>query len=146
MINDKKGITMISLVVTVIILVILTGVSIKVGMELTQEGKFQNVQVNLLSIKTECEKIANDKAIGEDVELYGVQITDQASEYYGWYKLSQGELNNMGLKDAKASDDYFVNYNLERTADVDIAYGKGVKYNDHTYYKLSDILNLGSEK
>lgn len=145
-IRDNKGITMVTLVITIIILAILAYTSVRIGISLTQEGKYQSVQTNLLLIKTECEKIANDKAIGEEVELYGQEITDSTSEYVGWYKLSQAELNEMGIKDAKAADGYFVNYNIENTKDVDVAYGKGVMHDDHIYYNLSDILKSGNEK
>ena len=145
-IRDNKGITMVTLVITIIILAILAYTSVRIGISLTQEGKYQSVQTNLLLIKTECEKIANDKAIGEEVELYGKEVTDNTNEYNGWYRLSQAELNDMGIKGAKAEDGYFVNYNIENTKDVDVAYGKGVMNDDHIYYYLSDILKSGNEK
>ena len=64
--------------------------------------------------------------------------------YKGWYRLSQGELNTIGLKDAKEKDGYYVNYGSD--GKVDVAFEKGVEYEGQTYYKLSSILNVTNQR
>ena len=109
-IKNNKGITMISLAITIMLLILLAGVTISIGIEIAQEAEFENIQTYLLLIQTKCEKLANDKVIGniDESGLYGTKQSD------GWYKLSQGDLNDIGVKGAKADDGYYVNYNSDK--------------------------------
>jgi len=139
-IRKENGITLISLIVTIIILVIITYVSISMSINLTGTANFQNVHTYLLLIETKAEFLANKDAIGELGEegYYGEK--QESGDYAGWYKLSQGDLNDMGIKDAKASDGYYVNYEGN-----DVAYAKGVENDGQVFYKLSQIKAYSNE-
>ena len=119
-IRKENGITLISLIVTIIILVIITYVSISMSINLTGTANFQNVHTYLLLIETKAEFLANKDAIGELGE--------------------EGDLNDMGIKDAQASDGYYVNYEGN-----DVAYAKGVENDGQVFYKLSQIKAYSNE-
>lgn len=135
-IKNNKGITLVALVITVIILAILAGVSVSLGINITSTAKFENVETNLLLIQSKCKIMAEQKYIGEisEEDLYGTEQTE--GEYIGWYLLSQADLNSMGLTDVKAEDNYYVDYDND-----DVAIGKGIYFEGYTFYKLSDILD-----
>lgn len=104
-IRKENGITLISLIVTVIVLVIITYVSVKMSMSLTSTANFQNIHTYLLLIETKAEFLANKDAIGEFGEGEGYYGEKQTSgDYAGWYRLSQSDLNDIGVEDAKAKD------------------------------------------
>ena len=132
-IKNNKGITMISLAITIMLLILLAGVTISIGIEIAQEAEFENIQTYLLLIQTKCEKLANDKVIGniDESGLYGTKQSD------GWYKLSQGDLNDIGVKGAKADDGYYVNYNSDK---VEVRYAKGIERDGKTLHTLSEML------
>ncbi len=135
--REDKGITMITLIITVVMLAILAYATVSIGINITGTAKFQNVQTYMLLIQSKCETLVNEKAIGEIDEsgYYGIA---QSGEKEGWYKLSQGDLNDMGVKGAKAKEGYYVNYETD-----DIMYERGVEYEGTIYHYLSEIKNLG---
>lgn len=141
-IKNNKGITLISLVITVILLSILAYTAISIGGDLSNEARFEDVQTTLMLIKSKCDILANEVAIGEigENELYGE--LENNGTYAGWYRLSQGELNNIGVTDAKEKDGYYVHYGED--GKVDVALEKGVAYEGETYYTLSSILKLSN--
>lgn len=133
-IKNNKGITLISLVITVIILAIIACVTVSIGVNIASQAKFDNIHTYLLLIQSKCDILSNDVVIGEinEDELYGVEQT--SGEYSGWYKLSQSELDDIGVKDAKEEDGYYVNYNTN-----DVAYEKGVEKDGNIFHKLTEI-------
>ena len=154
-IKSDKGITLIALTVTIVILIILAYVGINTGIDITGTAKFGDVKTYMLLIKSKCEITANEVAIGNsEVALYGTK--QEGGEYDGWYKLSQSDLNEFGVsqgefyykdngeindskvKGARAKDGYYVNYETN-----DVAYEKGIESEGDMYYKLSDIQRAG---
>ena len=133
-IKNNKGITLIAMILTVILLIIIAGVSVSVGTNIIETTKFKALETDLLLIQSKIKKAANEKAIGEitEEELYGTK--QESGEYEDWYLLSQTDLNKMGLKDLDAEDNYYVDYEND-----DVAFGIGFEYRETTYYKLSDI-------
>lgn len=103
-IKEDKGITLITLVITVIILVILAATGVSIGLNLTATAKYTNVQTYMLLIQQKCEYVENEIVIGEmeEDDRYGKLNTNP--DLPGWYELSQGDLNEMGVNGAKAKD------------------------------------------
>lgn len=132
--KNNKGITLIGLIITVIILVIISAVTISISTNIAGLAEFETIETNLLLIQSKTKVMADKKAIGEITEedLLGTKQT--SGTYEGWYLLSQANLDEMGLKEAKAEDEYYVNYEND-----DIAYGTGIEYKGVKYYKLSEI-------
>ena len=135
-IRNDNGITLVVLILTVLVLVIISSVAVNISYNLINEARFQNVKTDLLLIQSKCKIKAEQKDIGEikEEELYGSKQTD--GTYNGWYLLSQEDLNSMGIEDIDAADKYYVDYEND-----DVAYGRGTKNDDKTYYKLSEILD-----
>ena len=156
-IKSENGITFLTLVITVIILAILVTVGVKISIGISETAKFENVKTYMLLIKSKCEILINEKAIGELEESYYGTLQN-GGDYSGWYKLSQGDLNDIGVnsgtaaktdidgkvstsksgKGADADDGYYVLYN-EAEATIDVAYEKGVVKDDVVYHKLSEF-------
>lgn len=134
-IRNNKGITLISLVITIIMLSILAYAAVSASMRISATAKFQNIETYMMLIKSKCETLSNEVVIGEKTEsdLYG------EDEGGGWYRLSQSDLNQLGVEKAKESDGYYVKYALEEYSSVDVEYRKGIQNDGITYYKLSDI-------
>ncbi len=134
--KNNKGITLIALIVTVILLAILAGATIKMGLGITSTAKFENIETQLLLIQSKVKIMSQDLVIGEieESELKGTK--QDSGEYMGWYLLSQSDLNDIGVEKAKAEDGYYVNYDTD-----DVAYSKGISLEGNTFTKLSNILD-----
>ncbi len=61
--KDTKGITLIALVITIIILVIITGVSLNVGSELFSNANLKNLDTNMLLIQARVKVISEKNRI-----------------------------------------------------------------------------------
>ena len=132
--KNNKGITIIALTVAVIILAIIVAVTVTIGTSMVDTAKFENIETDLLLIQSKAKVLADKKAIGEieEDELYGEK--QNGGQYNGWYLLSQDDLDEMGLKKAKAEDNYYIDYE-----NSDVAYGVGYEFDGATYYKLSEM-------
>ncbi|MCI9365449.1 MAG: hypothetical protein HFJ54_02255 [Clostridia bacterium] len=143
-IRSNKGITILSLLVTVVVLVILAGTAIKASVSFSGRTKFKNLETELLLIQNKCKVLADKQAIGEveEKDLYGIKQTE--GPYAGWYLLTEANLYDMDLRDliknvekdtdGNTIDGYYVNYE-----DNNVAYGPGVAYEGKEYHKLSEI-------
>ena len=134
--KNEKGITLVALVITVIILIILALVSISVSKGIIETTKFESLKTDLLLIQSKIKVMADKNTIGEieEEDLYGVK--QESGEYNGWYLLTQANLESIGIKNASASDQYYVNYENQ-----DVAFGAGFEYENTIYYQLSEMNN-----
>lgn len=142
-IKSNKGITLIALMITVIILAVLAFSVVRIGVNLTGTAKFTNVETNMLIIKSKSETIANEVSIGEKEEsaLYGAE--ELAGDLKGLYRLRYDELKEMGIEttnkhsneyknekenarnkkesekadEEKGFSDYYIQYEIERKKD-----------------------------
>ena len=128
-IKNNKGITFITLIISIILLIILAGTSVYIGLDISETAKLENVKTNLISLQSKCKIIAEKNAI-EDEELYGTK--QESGDYIGWYLLSKADLIEMGFNNLDDKDNYYVDYEND-----DVAYGKGITYDNVTYHKLS---------
>lgn len=154
--KNNKGITMISLVIVVLLMLLLASVTAYESNHLISITRVQSVTTDLLLIQAQV-RIINEKVVFENDEehreelLKGTKVS--ANENYDtrmalinkeiltnednlddYYVLSQRDLNEMGLEALKASDGYVVNYQKE-----EVIFVKGVKNSEKKYlYKLQD--------
>ena len=150
--KESKGITIISIIITVTILVLLSGVTIYIAKNLVFNAKVENITTDLLLIQAKC-KIISEKTNfdSQSNNLKGTKLSDSSistnvqnlidngtipnTELQNYYLLSQDDLNDIGLNQLKAQDGYIVNYQTQ-----EIIYAQGVKKDDGTMqYKLSDM-------
>ncbi len=141
-IKSNKGVTLIALVITIVILAIIATVAVLSGVDMSESAKFENVETSLLLIQSKIKVLAEKYVIGEitAADLYGDVVTDGGT-YDGWYLLDQDDLYDLGVSDLDKDSGYYVQYvDINGDVSVDVAYGAGITYNGTTYYKLSDIL------
>ena len=136
--KSKNGITIIALVLTVIIMLILVGVTVKIGTNSIDESEKQDIITNMISIKTKA-KIVKDKYNFKDIEnLVGTPLiedtehttTDVKVEIPGekinkCYIWTQEDLNDQGLASISSNkaEFYIVCYG---DYEIEVYYSKAV--------------------
>lgn len=162
--NNNKGVTLTSLVITIIVLIIISAITVNISDGVIQEAKLQDLRTNMLlvqakakiyaeevtfqtanlkdesEIKTRKDSILKDK--GTPLEDCDTSV-QTAAENAGvtlitdFYYLSPENLSEMGINiEVPEGSYYLVKYNFE---DTEVVFTKGFKYKDVTYYKLSEI-------
>ena len=119
--KNQKGITLIALVVTIIVLLILAGISI-------------NALAGQNGILSRAIKAKNDSDVASDLEYLQVEATSELMDYY------QGN-------DTKSEDDYILDkWNSGKNSKIRVnKIDKTVTYNGKVY-AMSDIIGSESEK
>lgn len=140
MVNKGNGRNTIKLIFMIIVtIVIIVGIIF-----LLKYFWKDNSRTDLLTIQGKCKNIYDKSIIDENEELLGENITEYTeneavnaiiSQSGKWYKLSQEDLEKIGLGSLKAKDGYLVNYE-----ENDVIYAKGIKKDDKIYYRLSDLI------
>lgn len=152
---EEKGITLTTLVITVIVMIIIASVGIYVGTNIIKQANLQNINTNMMLIQAKVKTISEQAKFNKDtsnykgkkvIEVVGNKKVDELVEKHvveneeNYYLLSQTDLNEMGLEKIEISEGYIVNYDSN-----EIIYVKGFEEKDHTYYKLSEMKNLKLE-
>lgn len=132
--NNNKGITMISLAISIVVLLILASVSIGIGNNVIKQSNLENLKTNMLLIKSKAKEYVENAnfSIGATIDtveveeknnrinnakekLKGTEITDkneisniennvESNEYIFYYKISTQELNDIGLNNVKSDE------------------------------------------
>lgn len=143
MTNEEYGITAIKLIFTIIILAVVIAGIVFVVKRLWQDTSIINIETDLLYIKAKCKIIHDKNIIDKNEQLLGEIITEYTeneeineivSQSDKWYRLSQEDLETIGIGNLKSEDGYLINYE-----ENDIIYVKGIEENEQIYYKLSDL-------
>ena len=129
--KKNKGITMIALVITIILLLILAGISVGAGNNLVKESQLENLKTNMLLIKVKGKEFVenanfklgtkiedaneedkNSRIQNAKAELHGEEITDintylnietsGDTEYLYYYKLSTQDLIDIGITNVES--------------------------------------------
>lgn len=152
---NQKGITLLILVITIVILLILASITIYTGGNIIQKANLQNINTNMMLIQAKTKTIAEQSKFNKDASGYqGTKISEvmgntqidslvangiiEDKEKY--FLLSQDNLNQMGLEKIKIDEGYVVNYETD-----EIIYVKGFEANNTIYYKLSEMKSLNIE-
>lgn len=150
--KNSKGITIVSLVITIIILMIITSVTIYTGSNIIKQVTLQNVNTDMMLIRAKVKTMEEQAKFNKDNSNYKgtplINVLDNkkidklideevVEDVTKYYLLSKDDLNSMGLEKVDIADGYLVNYETE-----EIIYVRGLEKDDNTYYKLSDIKDL----
>lgn len=153
--TEEKGITLTTLVITIIVMIIITSVGIYTGTGILKQTTLQNINTNMMLIQAKTKTISEQAKFNKDTSNYkGIKLievvgnpkieelvsNDIIEDEENYYLLSQNDLNEMGLEKIEISEGYVVNYNTN-----EIIYVKGFETNNQTYYKLSEMKNLKLE-
>lgn len=150
--KNSKGITLVSLVITIIILMIITSVTIYTGSNVIKQVTLQNVNTDMMLIRAKVKTMEEQAKFNKDNSNYKgtplINVLDNkkidklvdegiVEDITKYYLLSKDDLNSMGLEKVDIADGYLVNYETE-----EIIYVRGLEKDDNIYYKLSDIKDL----
>ncbi len=158
-VKNNKGITLIALTITIIILLILASITIYSGKESIKKAQLESLKTNMLLIKAKAKEYVeqasfkngvNKSEISEEAknELKGEEAN--ASDYSKQnitinggeilYKLTSDNLKEMGLKDVKlgSNEEYLVKYNIKDVT-VEVYNTSGYENNGTTVYSLSEL-------
>lgn len=150
-----KGISLITLVLTVIIMLILASITVFTG-NIIEKAQFQEICTNMQLIKSKV-NIIKEKVLFEGeqsktkyyigiklkeqedkAELAGHSLNDEELEDENYYIYNQDVLNSIGLNAIKLeeNDIYIVNYNTQ-----DVIYPNGCKdMDENIVYRLSEMM------
>ena len=167
--KNKSGITLIALIVTIIVILILAGISVNTGINLIKKAKFESLMTNMITLKANAKvyaeeinaevwDLANEEKATKRAELflskhYMTKMENQTNilskldnsiKENGCeiYSISEDTLNEMGLTDLANDTEYeefVVVYNSEDFTKLEIVYPSGINYENTTYWTLSEL-------
>lgn len=166
--TNQKGITLVALVITIIILLILAAVGITQGTRIIKDAYLQTLNTNMLLVQGKAKMIYEHNLFNaEEQPLIGKNLSEEIEDeeikaqidylksqeniiqknseheegqaYSDYYIWTQNELNEVELTSITLDEGFFiVNYITE-----EVIYSEGFEYTDNNkYYKLSDTINL----
>lgn len=153
---NNRGITLMTLVITIIIMIILAGVTITGTYSLIKKSQLENLKTDMLLIQAKTKTALEEYNFSKDeTKLIGTKLEEADTEKVSklnkagitdisnWYFLSQDDLNNMNLSDIRVKDGeyYFVKYDKENLV-VDILYTEGFVENGITKFTLTQLQNM----
>ena len=167
--KNESGITLIALIVTIIVILILAGISVNTGMNLIKKAKFESLMTNMITLK------ANAKVYAEEInaEVWDLGNEEKAtkraelfqSKYYMTkmenptnilakldnsikengcevYSISKETINEMGLTDFANDTEngqFVVAFNSADFTKLEIVCPSGIAYENTTYWTLSEL-------
>ncbi len=167
----QKGITLVALSITIIVLLIIAGIIISSGRSVIRRAKLEELKTNMLLIEAKAKEyvenanfklgIEFDKATDtdkenriehakqelkgeliEDTNQYGTVIGNQSNEENKYfYQLNQTDLEQMGLSKVEGEGIYIIQYDIQNLK-VEIYNTEGFKNENQMYYSLSEIESL----
>lgn len=165
--KNNKGVTLTSLVITIIVLIIISSITVNISTELIRQANLQDLKTNMLLIQAKA-KIYAEEVTFETANLDSTKEADatkiseiKASKLKGtalensatsvqtaaqnagitdrtdFYYLSSENLSEMGINIEVPEGAYYLV--KYNFEDIEVVFTKGFKYKDVTYYKLSEI-------
>lgn len=150
---NNNGITIIALIITIIIMLILAGVTIQFGTGEVEKAKLEDIKTTMLLIKGRAQIVADKEDFGEAYDNTGmVNLTDatgydtsnlqsifnnleDTSNLYIW---EQTAMDNNSIDVEITNTDFFVvDYSTG-----EVYYSLGYTYEGNTYYTLTDMQNI----
>ena len=165
--KKQKGITLIALTITIVVMMIIAGITVNFGLDLIREVKLQDLRTNMLLMQAkgkecveevsfqkanvtdanEIETIKNENLKGTKVEENPevqklLQNTGKIEEGYEYYYLTEQDLSDMGIQELSVEDyGYFiVGYNIDEIK-VEVINTNGYQGN----YTLTQLNELTGE-
>ena len=156
--RNESGVTMIALIVTIIVMIIIAGITFKFSKDLLKDSELKNDVTNMLLILAKAEVIydknqfdsENNPLVGTVItaDLIGNRITndlanaysltseEEMKKWYIWDKNTQ-ELIDLNI-DITENEYYIVNY-----ADGEVIYSEGyTDLENNRVYTLSEMKNI----
>ena len=150
---NNKGITIIALIITVIIMMILATVTIEFGNKEIKRAKLEDIKTTMLLIKGRAQITADKESFGESYDNTGMIKLSEASGYdtsnlqsifaslentENLYIWEQTAMDNNNIQVTITNEDFFVIDYLTG----EIYYSLGYEYEGETYYSLTEMQNI----
>lgn len=137
-----KGITIIALIITIILMLILAGVVIYFGNDAIDKAKLEDIRTDMISIKTKAKIVAEQYNFKDIENLIGNKVSDEEIQKLGLTdkennqirKWSNEDLNGQGLSNIEG-DTYVVYYDLKDPNNCEVYYIYGYEGK----YSLSEL-------
>ena len=159
MIKNEKGITMVMLIITVIVMVIVASIAMTTGSNLRKKTELTDRVSQMQLIQAKAEDVYNEhlykgtKLLGEEITLNeGEEIKNEK-----WYKLNEDDMKSIGIDFTPTDEFYYcVKYDLteedseegvdkESIDPINVYYSGGYEStNGNTYYTLDKLKDLES--
>jgi len=139
----EKGITLVALVITVILLMILLGVTIHFSTDAIDKANLEDIKTDMISIKTRAKIVAEQYNFKDIENLVGSTITDEEAQKLGEpnsdkiLKWSSDDLAAQNLGTIEG-DTYVVKYDLENPNNCEVYYLEGYE-NMHSLTQLQEL-------
>ena len=150
--KNNKGITLTTLIITIVVMTILSGITITGGYNVIKKAKLESIKTNMLLLQAQTKTFLEEYNFSKDeTKLIGTKISDSdtniaqklnnagVNSIDDWYYLQNEDYQEMNLSDVKPEEnEYFlVKYDKENL-EVEILYTKG--YNNK--YTLTELKNM----
>ena len=129
----EKGITLVALIVTVIIMLILVGVTIRFSTDAVKKANLEDIKTDMISIKTRAKIIAEQYNFKDIESLVGSEISDYEAQKLrltnseNIRKWSDSDLASQNLS-AIEGNKYVVEYSLENPTECEVYYLEGYEH------------------
>ena len=146
--KNEKGITLVALVITIVLMLILVVVGIEYGGSAIQRATLEDIKTDMISIKTRAKIVAEQYNFKDIESLVGSEITaEEASKIdltEQWQensdkilKWSSEDLASQNLR-AIQGDKYIVSYDLDNPNNCEVYYLEGYE-NMHSLTQLQGL-------
>lgn len=141
--RKEKGITLVALVITIVLMMILVGVTIHFSTDAIDRARLEDIKTDMISIKTRAKIVAEQYNFKDIENLVGSTITDTEAQKLGLtnsdkiLKWSSEDLESQKLSSIDG-DKYVVVYDLDNPNNCEIYYIEGYEGK----YSLTDLQNL----
>lgn len=151
--KQNKGITIIALIITIIIMLILATVTIEFGTGEIERAKLEDLKTTMLLIKGRAQIVADKEEFGENYDSTGMLTLAEATSYNtsnlqsifngmedtsNLYIWEQTAMDNNSVDVEITNEDFFVvDY-----VTGEVYYSLGFTYEDNTYYSLTELQNV----
>ena len=148
----ERGITLVALIITIIVMLILVSVTIEFGRGAVDSAKMEDIKTTMLLIKGRSQIVADKESFGEDYDNTGmIKLADATgyntsnlqkifndidkSNLYVW---EQTAMDNNNIQVTITNTDFFViDYSTG-----EVYYSLGCIYEGNTYYSLTEMQNI----
>lgn len=150
---NNKGITLIALILTIIVTLILAGVTIEVGSSQIKKAKLEDLKTAMLLIKGRTQIVIDKMEFEETFDETGMLTYADATQYTrniprdlaskltdtsNLYIWEQSAMDNNNIDVEITEKEFFIiDYNTK-----EIYFSAGFEYNENTYYSLTEIQEL----
>lgn len=146
--KSSKGITLIALVITIIIMLILAAITLNYGTGEVEKAKLEDLKITMLLIQGRAKIVIDKEQFKEEYNNEGMIKVSDATEY-DMSNLQNLDTTNLYIWEQEAMDNNDIDVEITTEDFFVIDYQTGevyysLGYNDgeNTYYSLTDIQSL----